>query len=56
MRWLVVAALAAALAGCKSNEPEATKADFAKKPMPPGYHGPEGTPPSARPPGDSGGR
>lgn len=50
MRWLAALALAAALAGCQSAEPEATKADFVKKPMPAGYHGPEGAPPAAAPP------
>lgn len=37
------------LAGCKSSEPEATKADFSKRPMPAGFHGPSGAPPEAAP-------
>lgn len=38
------------LAGCSPAEPEPTKDDFAKKPVPAGFHGPGVTPTGATPP------
>jgi hypothetical protein len=49
-RALLALFAAALMMGCgTSPEPEAKKEDFSKRPMPQGYHGPEGPPPAANP-------
>lgn len=45
MRTLALLALLVGLLGCQRGEPEPTKEDFAKKPMPEGWHGPQNTAP-----------
>lgn len=52
-RFLLALAAAALMMGCGASEPEPKKEDFSKRPMPQGYHGPEGAPPAANPNGGS---